>query len=261
MLTINFDNIQPDKEISIRASELNWYLNPSMFHSKTLGKWLEVTNLWDRIHMMVQMAMLVSEEAWREETRRNVEEINRWTPWYRETEMKWFTWAAQSYIDLLPRKEDKSLLYKARNIETKRVVIINYMWYAIWFSWTADIDLYNEWNKWTMIDVKTSWGKWKQEWADEQRQKYYYTYLKCMIEWLEWCTFKYWVLTRQKNPQFQEFEYYITKEEAEQVLKDDLTLFIKWLWTEKKTVDIVVPQDNWWNVVIDFNEEDRDVWL
>ena len=77
-----------------------------------------------------------------------------------------------------------------------------------------------------MIDIKSAWSKWSQDKADSERQKYYYAFLKCELEWLEEVKFNYFILTKQKKVQLQWFEYTITKEEARNILKSDLKHYI-----------------------------------
>lgn len=212
-----------NKDMNIRCSELNWYFNPMMYAPKTLGHWLEAANLWDRIHDVMQHTLLINKERWYKVADRHIAQVNDSTPRFREKEMRWFAEGAYNYVDMCA-----DVAECCDTIETKRVVIISYKWFNIGFSGTSDLDYENisEWVGW-MDDIKSCSSKRQQEKADEQRQKYYYTWLKCVTEWLDSCKFRYVIATRQKKPQLQIFEYMITKEEAEAIVKDDITQFIR----------------------------------
>lgn len=231
-------------EIELRCSMLNQYLNPSPFEFKDMDNKVECMNLWDRYHSVYQATILLWKDKWIKCYERHVRELKNMMPFIREKEMQWFMeWGMQIIehacerfndpTNQLEKNEDK--LY-CECVEEKRQIIIDFSWYKINMSWTSDADCGNlpidkndvDWveERWHMIDIKSAWSKWTQEKADEERQKYYYTYLKCILEWLPWCRFDYHILTKQKKIQFQEFTYFITLEEAEKVLKQDLKLFI-----------------------------------
>lgn len=252
MKIIEFAPLKEEAEdIQVRCSSLNSYLNPVMYTAKTLWAWMESTNLWDRIHNIVQMTMLFNqikdqEWNWYWDTMwyiiadKHKAEVIDSKPWFRENEMKWFAEWAEQYADLVKWESCEA-------IETKRSCIIQFSWFQIEFSWTSDLDYSNfeqdgkKW--WWMDDIKSSTGKWSQEKADEARQKYYYTWLKCISEGLEWCKFRYMILTRQKKAQKQIFEYYITKEEAEKVLYDDLKIYLTDLANQRKEIKTVDVED------------------
>lgn len=228
------------KDIYIRCSSLNSALNPAMYEAKTLWAGMESTDLGDRIHNIIQVAKTQWWAKALKVAERHKAQILDNQPWFRENEMKWFADNAEQYIPFAYDEEitkEIAEMWADENctgIETKRCIIIEYSGYRIALSWTSDLDYENEVREdgsvwWWMDDIKSSTGKWSQEKADEQRQKYYYTFLKCAAENLDWCRFRYMVVTRQKKAQKQIFEYYITKEEAEKVLKDDLRIYLTML--------------------------------
>lgn len=212
-------------EIELRGSSLNWFMNPSPYEFPNVNAKAEVMNLWDRYHFIVQATMLMWEEHGKKIAQKHIDELKNLWPFHYEDQYRWFIWwGAMQLVEL-------SKWYTCEYIEEKRQTLIDFSWYKINFSWTSDADgetiTRDDWTKrWTMVDIKSSKWKWNETKADEERQKYYYTFLKCWNEWLDWCKFSYHVYTKQKKIQHQVFDYYITIEEAQQVLKQDLKMYI-----------------------------------
>ena len=212
------------KTIEIRASQLNSFINPSPYEFTNLDNKVETMNLWDRYHSIVQYTMLMWIDKWVDIAMRHQKELEILSPFVREKEYRWFMdWWMEQIIEIASQ-------YKCNYIEEKRQCIIDFSWYQVNLSWTSDADCDNieyKWkNYWVIIDIKSSWSKWSQDKANEERQKYYYVFLKCMNEWLDWCKFSYHIYTKQRRVQHQTFDYYITKEEAESVLKWDLKFYL-----------------------------------
>jgi hypothetical protein len=216
---------------------LNQYLNPSPYEFKDMDNKVECMWLGDRFHSCLQATMLMWRDKWLRTANRHIKELENMMPFTREKEVEFFIrWWAHQLVDYVceefrdPMTDVNSDWFVCEYVEEKRQIIIDFSWYKINFSWTSDADLASimyEWQeRWHMKDIKSAWSKWSQEKADSERQKYYYVFLKCILEWLPWCRFDYDIYTKQKKVQHQSFTYYITKEEAEKVLKQDLKLFI-----------------------------------
>ena len=215
---------EEQKIIEIRASQLNSFLNPSPYEFTSLDNKVETMNLGDRYHSIAQYTMLMWQEKGVEIAMRHMEELERLAPFVRIKEYEWFmNWWMEQLIEYASE-------YKCNYIEEKRQCIIDFSGYVVNLSWTSDADCdnieYNGGQYGVMIDIKSAWSKWKEEKAAEERQKYYYTYLKCVNEWLDWCKFSYHIYTKQRRVQHQVFDFYITKEEAEKVTKTDLKYYL-----------------------------------
>lgn len=207
------------EEISIRASELNSYVNPCQFEQKNMESQAETFSLWDRVHDIAQYTMLMWLEKWLECAQKHREEVINCMPYIRFKEYEWFLWAADQYAHLVCNM-------KLDYIETKRTSIIEYSWYNVYFTWTSD------WEEWrtTMIDIKSAWSKWNEEKALSERQKYYYSWLKNTSRWTQDdILFKYIVLTKQKKPQLQVFEFVVPFVEAETYMKSDLKSYLTYI--------------------------------
>lgn len=217
----------PKKEqilIEQRCSALNVFTNPMDFERPNHDMKAETMTMWDRIHDIVQYTMMMWEEKWLEVVEQHIKELKTLWPYHYEDQYRWFTtWSAYQYVELAKQ-------YTCQKIEQKRTAIIDFSWYQVYFSWSSDaedknIDVW--WDTYgQIVDIKSSRAKWKQEQADNERQKYYYTLLKCFYEWLDWCKFSYNIYTKQKTVQHQVFEYLISYEEAFNVTKNDLKFYI-----------------------------------
>lgn len=211
-------------DISIRASELNSYMNPSPYEFTDSDSRAECMREGDIIHNIAQYSMLMWKDKWVQCASDMLEQINNMWDYVRTKEYERLKWAIHEYADLV---EWKTCDY----IEQKRQVIIEYSWYKVTFSWTSDAELGSN----IIIDLKSAWSKRKQEKADSERQKYYYAWLKNVARGTEdTIEFRYYILTKQKKPQFQEFIYHIDFKTAERYVKNDLKALLTARALEKR---------------------------
>ena len=210
------------EDVSIRCSELNSYLNPSPYEFTNSDSRAECMSMGDMIHDISQYTMLMWEDKWHECAEEHIKEVRNNMPYVREKEYEWFMWAAHQYVELVKH-------LRCDKIEQKRTVIIEYSWYKVTFTWTSDCDVV-----WGMYDIKSAWSKWKEDKALEERQKYYYSFLRNARQWTQEDTrFKYIILTKQKKPQIQEFDFVIPYSEAEMYVRQDLKTFLTWHFLSK----------------------------
>lgn len=212
------------EDVSIRSSELNSYLNPSPYEFTNTDSRAECMSIGDYIHEISQYTMLMWEDKWHECADKHIAEVSANWPYERAKEYEWFLWAAHQYVELVKH-------LRCSYIEQKRTTIIEYSWYKVTFSWTSDCDI----DMYTMYDIKSAWSKWSEDKAKSERQKYYYAWLKNVRQWTENDTnFKYVILTKQKKPQIQEFDFVIPFKEAEKYVKADLKVYLTWLFLSNK---------------------------
>lgn len=216
MKRIIFSPLKEDyKLIQVRSSQLNNFFNESQYKFTSTDAHIEVMLLWDKIHDIVQYTMLMWEEKWHERAEMHIKEVENMWPFVKDSEWRWFIKSAHQYVEL-------SKQYTVDCIEQKRQLLIEYSWYLVWFSGQTD------WELWFNIgrDIKSSAKKRDDERAYLEKQKYYYTRLKCLFEWWEYLDYYYDIYTKQLKPQHQSFHFHITMDNAEQVVKNDLRVFL-----------------------------------
>lgn len=209
--------------IRLRSSEINSFLNPSPFAFTSFDSEIECFWYGDILHTIYQHTMLWWYDKWMIVANDYMNIIKNNWPYIREKEYRWIENAIPSIVM-------EASKYTCDTIEQKLSVIIDYSWYQVWFSWTSDAQ-----SDYTIIDIKSSSGKWTQDKADEQRQKYYYAWLYNVARWTERnVKFAYHVVTKQKTPQFQIFEYDIEFSKADEYVRNDLKLYLTNYHTNKQ---------------------------
>lgn len=225
------------KEIELRSSMLNSFLNPSPFEFTNTNSKAECMSIWDSVHHIMQNTMLVWIESWLFLAKECRHILQCMSPHERK-EMKFIIDNLEEYANIAERFTRENWMIDA--METKYQTMIECSWYLVNFSGTMDAVICN--NEPVIIDIKTSWSKRDQYKADWQRQKYYYAYLYNAVRKQNLpIKFIYLVVTKQKKVQVQQFEYIISFEDAERITKADMRTYLTHITdkdTSLQTIDV-----------------------
>lgn len=135
-------------------------------------------------------------------------------------EDKQFTWLydwLEQISNLVANWESNS--YDIRNLRS--AVEVAFSWYKVIITWEIDWGI-----DWEMLfDCKTAKKKWNEEekWTTSCYQARFYSWMHMLSHpELDKIPFTYLVITKQKTPQLQEITKVITRDEAEQFVREKL---------------------------------------
>ena len=156
----------------------------------------------------------------------NPERMKYYSPsWVLDNQFVWLYDGLEQLITLAAPYESIGM-YDIRNLRS--AVEVDFSWYKIILSW--EIDWWVDWDM--LFDCKTAKKKWNEveKWDFGCYQWRFYPWFQFLQHpELETVAFTYLVFTKQKKIQHQCITHYITREEAEQFVKEKLYDYLVWV--------------------------------